>query len=154
MDFERLRHKGWSDAEIERSRHVLAVGATRFDHLLMWLLIGFLAFGGLGIAMLLLPVVLFANLMSIPLGLILGTCLGLLLTYTLRTLRIERHHHMRAFLFLICVSFISTVISVTLLERRFEVFGGAPKSAFIICIPLVIGMIIPYIAERRIHGAS
>jgi hypothetical protein len=153
MDFERLRHKGWSEVEIAHIRGVLGVGATRFDHLLMWLLIVLLSFGGIGIAMLMLPIVLFANMLSIPISLLLGVCFGLMLTHTLRSLRIERKHHVRAFLFLVCISFISTLVSITMLQRRFQIFGGDP-SAFIICIPLIIGMIIPYIAERRIHATA
>jgi hypothetical protein len=153
MDYARLRQKGWTAGEIAHAKKVLR-NSSGYDHFLLWMLVALLVMGGMGAAALLLPVMLFARLLAIPLGLLLGMCFGLLLTHSLRSLRMERKHHLRAFIMLACVSFISTFISVQLMEQRFRIIAGDQHSALFLCIPLLVGMTIPYIAERRLHGTA
>jgi hypothetical protein len=155
--------RGWSAAEkaraaqifehAENSKHPHVKIIERFH---FWLLLLVVFFGNLCFTVLALPVLLFASeILGMSLMLLLGVCMGMLFVHALRSLRVPRLHHMIGFVVLVLISLVAKTYVITLLQERFKVVPGAHAySAFLLALPFVIGMIIPYATERRLHGSA
>jgi hypothetical protein len=120
------------------------------EHVSLWLLVFALGAGSVGITLFLLPVLLFAKVLATPLALLLGGCLGMLFTYSLRTLGLERHEHVRGALFLASGSLVLVMGSIMVLEAKL----GIKAHAIFIAVPFVIGLVAPYILEKKLHGGT
>jgi hypothetical protein len=132
----------------------MAVTSTSSERTLLWILTACIVASSIGIGSFLLPIMLFAQPLVIPVSFLLGLCVGLLMTYSLLSLRIERKHHLRAYIFLACSALIITLLSVYTAERRVEIFSGSSNTAFAVGLPFVAGIILPYALEGRLHGSA
>jgi hypothetical protein len=147
MDF--ARH-GWTPEEIQ---HMQAIASRHSDNSVneqfsLWVMVLVLAAGSMFIGMLLLPVMLFTPL-SIPISLLLGLCMGFLLTHALATLNIERKHHMIAAAVLAVISFGLLLCAVQTLLRQFAPIHQ--PDMILVCAIYTVSMFIPYFRERRLH---
>jgi len=163
IDTQRLRSKGWSEKEIQHATGIFQNAEEHKhphvrigEHIGLWMLVLLLVTGSAGVALFITPIFLFLSVFaSVPLSFLLGVCAGMLLAYALHSLRIERHHHQRAAIVLFTCAFLVMLFTVQALARKFVIIPGVqPHSGLLVVIPFIVGMILPYVIDRRLHGAS
>lgn len=156
-----MEFRGWSKEELKHASTVLEHAEARkhssvrvAEHLHLWLLVLVLVFVSLAMVTLVFPLVVFGNLIfSIPILFILGACCGLLLVHSLHSLR--HKHHMAAFATLVILSLFALTFVIDTIQDKFLIVPGARvNSAFLLAGVFVIGMAVPYITDRRIHGLA
>jgi hypothetical protein len=151
--------RGWSQAErahaaqiFERAEDAKHPQVKTIEYLQFLLLLLIIFFGNLCFAALAMPIMLFGSLsLGVVLMFILGICTGMLFVHALRSLKVRRLHHLIGFAFVVAFSFAANTFIIQLLNARFVFFA---YSAIFLSLPFVIGMIIPYLKERRLHESS
>jgi hypothetical protein len=156
MDVEHLRRKGWSADELHHARKIITPTALPRDQAVLWLLTILITLGSAALTIFLLPLILFApSWFTVMVILLLGVLFGLMLVNTLLSLRIIHRHHLKAYLFLLAMSFLILLFISHLLVQYFSAIPGARRmSALLIAGPYLIGLAIPYATERRLHGPA
>ena len=163
VDFAKLRTKGWSEAEVGHAKKILEHAETtkhahvrHWEYTLLFLLVIFGVVGTAGLVLFVFPVFLFASIfIALPVLFLVGAAFGMLLTSALRSLQAAPHHHVAGMSLLMLFSLATATIIIALLERRFTMAPGIHfSSPPLLAAALVIGMIMPYLLERRLHGAQ
>lgn len=142
--------KGWTTAELAHLQRVFAEAeASRpSSKLHVWALAALLAAGSAILTLAVFPLALFGPLaVSLPIMFLLGTALGLLYTHSLRSLQPHRRHHVAATIVMLAAALCLSAVILHQLQLRF----ASAHSALGLAIVLVCGMLVPYLAERRLH---
>ncbi len=158
MNEAKLAKKGWSKEEIAKANTIFDHAEKTKQpemkfavHVRLWSLLIMSLAGTVTTSVALFPIIIMLPLWaSIGFFMLIGGCLGLLITAALHSLNIhEKHHHRGMSLFVIAI-IMSITLVIALLEQKY----GGIANPFFIAIAFSIGVIIPYQASRRLHGFS
>ena len=160
MNSKHLRAKGWSEGEIEHAKRVFAhAEAHRHQHYALleeasfWLLILLVFLMTLGVSLFLLPVLLFMHpVVIIVLSLVVGACVGFLVVAAMASLGVERRRHQLGMSVLVISALALMTILVSVLLPRFRLIAQ-PGNALLLSVPFLVGLVLPYVLDRRLHGS-
>lgn len=154
MDEEKLKKKGWSQAEVDHAKLTqgsLHPEALFAKHVRLWTLLAISLSGAVGACIAVFPVIIFMQeWFCIAFFTLVGGCLGLLMTAALHTLDIHQKHHHHAMSVFLVLCIIAITLIIALLEKRF----GGMINPLLVAIAFTIGVVIPYQSSRRMHGSS
>jgi hypothetical protein len=157
MDVEHLRSKGWTPAEIAHAiRIAKAHPVTAHEQGHLWLLVLLLGTGSIGVGLALAPIGAFLPAwFGAVAGALLGILFGSTLSHSLGSLRIVQAHHVRATLILAAMSFLLLTTTLwVVLERLSALPFAHTQSPLFIAVPYVLGLLLPYVIDRRLHGSA
>jgi hypothetical protein len=141
-------HK-WTAQETAHANLVLSEHNYQ-DRMMLWLTVIVLLAGSMVVPAFLLPALVYASILTIPLSFIIGGCFGYLLIHLLGSMRIPAVHHRRAVLFLALACVLMVSITTWMLLSYF-LFA---KSPLLVSIPFTLGLVAPYLSQRRLHGLT
>jgi len=155
MNIDHLRKKGWSQKEVSHLQAFMDKKETRIhDHIALWVLLLLLLLGAVGAAFGILPILLFLPaIVGTPFVLLLGVCYGLLLVHALRSLAIHSKHHVTGVSLLVIGILAVMTITLGSLSLRFQI-TPLQQNPILIGVVFIIGLLLPYLLERRLHGSS
>jgi hypothetical protein len=158
MNEAKLAKKGWSTEEISHAKKIfdkaeknthpeIAFGA----HVRLWSLLIMCFAGAITTSIALFPLIItLPPRISVGFFILLGGCLGLLITATLHSLNIHHtHHHHGMSLFILAI-----IMSITLVIAVMEQKYGGIVNPLLIATAFTIGVLIPYQASKRLHGLN
>lgn len=158
-----MRKKGWSEEEISHLKRILSrVRKSKrprirlLEHAGFWIVVLLLAVGALGFVLQVLPFIILATpALNIPMLFLVGACLGLLLVHVVHDLRLgNTHHHLGAALMVVIAAALLWVV-LRAVETRLAVLDASLAfHPWIMVLPIVAGMILPYVVHWRFIDGS
>lgn len=156
MNEAKLSKKGWTNDEIAKAKTIFEHAEKtkqpemKFgEHVRLWSLLVMGLAGTATTSIALFPLIIaLPQYASIGFFVLLGGCLGLLMTAALHSLNIHhKHHHHGMSLFVVAMIMCITLI-VALMEQKY----GGVVNPIAIALAFSLGVIIPYQASKRLHG--
>ena len=152
IDAQKLREKGWSEAEIKHTQGVLAkVKRRKHPHreallqALFWGLLALSAGSMVAVSYLIIPLFIISSSTIIyPVLIIIGLSLGSLVNHTMKDLdHLKTHHHVIVGL-VVPITGIISFLSVLGRFGNVPALGGVTHSALLSAITFIISFLAPY----------
>ncbi len=157
---QKLREKGWSDADIQHALSVLGEGsnvaeinvyANKINPVVYWTALVMAIAGNIFIAVLLIPFLLFLQSTQLfLLMIVLGISFGLLFNFILKDIElVDPSHHIIAEVFIPALGIITIFIMITIANQlSFRVDNPIHQNPVLVSVIYIAAFILPYAVFR------